>query len=471
MESRDFLKILLIIVIILLSRVFFLSEGYGVEEDSWGLVINSFEMSSFKEYVMSRIPGHPVQEIILAALYNLDHSPITYNGLSTLFCILSSVYFLLILRELKFRFSLLATIAMSFTPSIYIASTYTIDYVWALAFILMSYYYLLRNKFILSGILLGLAVGCRITSGALFIPYIITIWLYNDKPRIKSSLTFFLWSIVTVILIYLPAYFKYGIGFINYYELPYPPIIKAIYKGSIGVIGLTASIVLFIIIILFIWRQRLIPYKNAYKADISGLYFPWLLTIILYLIAYWKYPQKSAFLIPSIPFGILILGYWLKPSYFKIISISLIISAFFPSIDITDEYRGADYSDIALKFTVAGQESFIDPLNGPIFSDRSKRIKKKEFTRVFIKKYKQVKVKTVIICGWWYNQIKVNLLEDIINSKVKLVSFADEELLKYFINNGYVIEYLPEQSKANDMKYFTKFTLIYAKPFDIQEEY
>ena len=461
MLKKDQINFSALAILVLVSRVFFLNQGYGVEEDSWGLVLNALQISGSKEYVMSRMPGHPFQEIVLAALWKFNHSPLIFNGISALFSLIAIVYFYMILKEFKFRYSFLASAALAYTPAVYITSTYTIDYIWALAFLLMSYYYILKSKYITAGVLIGLAIACRITSGAMLIPFVLTILVYGKRNNFRNSVVFILFCVFITVLLFFPVFHVYGIDFLSYYQLPYPPLTKALYKGTIGVAGLTGSIAFIILTVLLIFKQKLRSYKKSFSKNIDYLLLPWAIAVILFTIAYFKYPQKAAFLIPALPFLILLSGYILRQAYFKALCISLIISPFFISIDITDKYRGSSYSDYSVIYELSGQEIYIDPLNGPIFADRSKRINKQNFTTDFIKEYNQINPKTVIICGWWYNQIEVNLLEKQKNTQVKLVSFADEEKLRTFIREGYTIRYLPEQDEANDSKYFGNFTRKY----------
>jgi len=60
MLSKDQSNIIILFSLVIISRILFIGEGYGIEEDSWGLVLNSMEISSIKEYIISRMPGHPV---------------------------------------------------------------------------------------------------------------------------------------------------------------------------------------------------------------------------------------------------------------------------------------------------------------------------------------------------------------------------------------------------------------------------
>lgn len=80
---------------------------------------------------------------------------------------------------------------------------------------------------------------------------------------------------------------------------------------------------------------------------------------------------------------------------------------FLLSINLTDRLRGSTYSSLAKKFQISGQEFFVDPLSGPIFSEQSKRINKINYCKRVMDKINKEEKKSVLICGWWYNELVV----------------------------------------------------------------
>ena len=51
-------------LVVFLSRLPFLSAGYGSEEDAWLLPLTAKNIALSGRYELSRAPGHPLQEII-----------------------------------------------------------------------------------------------------------------------------------------------------------------------------------------------------------------------------------------------------------------------------------------------------------------------------------------------------------------------------------------------------------------------
>ena len=182
--GNKYLPFISLFLIVFISRLPFLNAGYGIEEDSWGIAIAAFHTKISGIYEPSRFPGHPVQELIYSTLWGAG--PRVFNGLCVLFSAIGVLFFSLILKHFQFRHYFLAALAFAFVPVYFISSTYTIDFVWTEAFVLVSFYYLLKNKFIVSGIFLGLAIGCRITSGAMLFPFLIII-IYNMTIKTQQD--------------------------------------------------------------------------------------------------------------------------------------------------------------------------------------------------------------------------------------------------------------------------------------------
>ncbi|MDF2435760.1 MAG: hypothetical protein K0Q95_136 [Bacteroidota bacterium] len=465
LKSNNHLPLFLLFLIVFLSRLPFISAGYGVEEDSWGIALAAFHTKMSGIYEPSRFPGHPVQELVYSALWG--SGPVVYNILTAFFSSIAALFFAFILKHFNFRCYFLAALAFAFTPVVYISSSYTIDFMWSEAFVLMSFYFLLRNRLVLSGVLLGLAVGCRITCGVMIIPFMMIIWQINDlKMNFKSLLKISIPMALTALVAFLPVIIQFGSSFFMYYDqFPYPPMTKVLYKMTIGVFGLIGIITICIFLIYILIRKRTTIDSELFSGLNKRVIYASVLIIILYLISYFRLPQKSGYLIPVIPFVIILFGYYLNARAFKIFCCLLIASSFFCSINLTDKLRGAAYSDLALKFSVSGQEVFFDPVSGPVFSDLSKRVQKMQYTDEVIEKALLLNPKTVIISGWWYNEIMVTMIEEKQQATVVFEPYIPEQKMKEYIQNGYSILYLPEQNIYNDLMYKIHSTELLTVPF------
>jgi hypothetical protein len=459
------LPFVFLFVIVFISRLPFLSAGYGVEEDSWGIALEAYNTNRTGIYEPSRLPGHPFQEFIYSALWG--SGPIVFNGLCAFFSALGALFFALILKQLKFNSYFLAAFAFAFTPVYYISSTYTIDFAWSQALIMIAFYFVLKKQYILSGVFLGLAIGCRITCGVMLIPFMLIIWQDDFKLNIMR---FFKMSIsmgIVAIVLFIPIIQKYGLSFFMYYDqFPYPPFTKVMYKMIVGVFGLIGTVSLGIFLLQAVFNKKNQRKGEGFNCSLDKkVIIASIVIIVLYAISYFRLPQKSGYMIPVIPFVILLFGYYLHRKNFNWFCWSLIISSFLFGINLTDAYRGADHSRQAIVFTISGQEIYIDPFTGPVFSDYSKRKQKIAFTDLVIGRADTITAKTVIIAGWWYNEIMVTMIPKESNKFVKFESYIDAEKINSYCKEHYQLYYLPEQNLYNDLKYNMKVTDELSKPF------
>src|SRR6478672_9635252 len=105
-------KLRLLLLLTALTRIPFIFDGYGVEEDSWGLVVNAYEMKEKGHYVASRFPGHPFQEYIYRIIY--DQPAWMYNMFSVLMSMLAVGFFFKALNKIQLKGAFPASLMFCF---------------------------------------------------------------------------------------------------------------------------------------------------------------------------------------------------------------------------------------------------------------------------------------------------------------------------------------------------------------------
>lgn len=458
-------QLLLLLLLVFVTRMPFIFDGYGVEEDSWGLVVNAYEMKTTGHYVASRVPGHPLQEYVYRAIY--DAPAWAYNLPSVLTSMMAVAFFFLALRKMQLRAAFPAALAFSFVPVFYIAGTYTIDFAWTMAFVMGSFYFLLDRKFILSGIFLGLATGCRITAEVFLLPWALILFSrLNFKNWIREMLLVGIPAVVIGAMWFIPAYLNYGKGFFDYSDqFPYPPMAKVIYKATIGVFGLIGIVAMLVYLFpaLRNWKKESTQPVTLFSTD--RLLLVCLLILLLHIVAYLRLPQKSGYMAPAIPFVILFFATSLSTKQFRWFTIATVFSPLLFSINLTDPLRGSESSSLSVKFHAAGQEIFIDPFSGPVFSERSKRLNKMAYCEKVIREAQHNDIRQLIISGWWYNEIQVHYLHKDNRLENDFCFYADCHTLDSAQAAGAKIFYLPEQNLYNDQMFGQQCTDHYAQPF------
>lgn len=478
-------NLLLAVVVIFLSRIPFLFSGYGSEEDAWGLILVARNIDLTGIYEVSRMPGHPVQELLLSQLWQLPSWAL--NLLTAIVSTMGVYYFMLSLRSWGISNYIPAGFMLAFTPIFFINSTNVMDYTWALSLVMISMYLVASDRLVMAGVVLGLAVGFRITAGAMGIAFAVYL-LSQDRPVLRIMMLG-VSAIVTAVACYLPAFQVYGTDFFTYYEyFPYPPFLKNLYKGTIGawgVIGFAAIVLGSFLAVMRLKQRGFLPdeamnenqepeksasvqpkapgnsgvmaFRKQLDSAMTAHRNKWLLilsvaVIILYTWSFLKIPQKSAFVIPVIPFIALTFAILLTGKQMRFIAGCMVLSCFVLGINLDDPIRGSKTSSAAFRTVIGNTPVAIDPLSGMVTADNTKRRQKMNYAREVAERLSAVSEKTVVIAGWWQNEINYFLL----NRKpqnLELVYYVDEKTLTGYHNSGYVIYYLPEQDYWNDVRF------------------
>lgn len=455
---------LLLVAFVLISRLPFITDGYGLDGDAWSVVITAQHWHSTGEYSASRLPGYPVHEFLCALFINYGYSGL--NLISALFSAMAVLFFALTLKLLRFRYIFLAAFTLSMVPIFYIHSTTTIDYVIAIAFVLAGMYFLLKNKIIIAGIFIGLAIGTRITSCAMVIPFSILLVEFDGfNNNLKRILRLIIPSFITGLILFIPVLQKYGLGFFTYYNVPYPSIAKVLYKFSFEVWGVIGFLGLIISTALLFLPDRITAKKFLFPRSVNEKFVvAWLVTIDLYIIAFLKLPMESGYLIPIIPFVILIFGKYLYDKAFVFLCVMLIISSFVCTISPRERFDAVTPSNTSFIFNAAGEKLYFDVLKGPVFSYKGRRENGIQFVNKLLISTDTIKSKSVIVAGRWYNQMIVQC-GDTSKLNVTLRSYLSEEEAVFFYAKGFTIYYLPKQDYYNKVMRNVDLDVYGALPF------
>lgn len=457
-------QFVLLAILVFLSRLPFLANGFGIDGDSWSVAITAKQLHDTGLYVPSRLPGFPVHEFLCSLAVNYGY--IGLNIISAFFSAAGVLFFALTLRVLRFKYVFLASVTLALVPVYYINSTATIDYVVAIGFILAAMYFLLRGKLIWAGILIGLATGTRITSGAMLIPFSILL-IENDglKNNVRRILRLFLPAIIISILVFLPVMMKYGSGFFRYYDVPYPSIAKVLYKFSIEVWGVVGILGIVISTALILLPDRITLKKFLFPRAVNEKFvIAWLVAIDLYIIAFLKLPMESGYLIPIIPFVILIFGKYLYNKAFVFFCLMLMSSSLICTISPVERYDAATPSRASFSFNAAGEKLNFDLIKGPVLSFETRRRNGVHFVDDLIKSTDTIGRKSVLAAGKWYNQMFVQC-GDTSKLKISLRDYLSEDEAVYFYAKGYTIYYLPKQDEYNKIMRNVDLEIYRALPY------
>ena len=320
--ARVFLLVALFATIVL-TRLPFLNAGYGANHDAWRVARAARQIAETGHYEASRLPGNPMHEIVCAIFYR--GGPAALNGLSAAFSVAAAVALWLIARRMGCHDSALVTVAFALTPAVFINSVSSKDYMWAVAFLLWAVYAALRRAPIACGCLLGFAIGCRLTSGAMLLP--LAVLVYAPERRWQPVVRLCAASALVGGIAFSPVWARYGFDFFTFYHSHARPAADTILArgtvevwGALGMIGIVAALVSAIPAVVRDWPRAI---ASPPRPLITPALTLWL---VLYVVAFIALPDQAGYLIPLVPAALLLLARFTARPAFQFACICLIVS-------------------------------------------------------------------------------------------------------------------------------------------------
>ena len=429
---------LLVPLLSLVFRLPFLYTGYGREFDAWSNVLNAKILSETGLYEVSRLPGHPLQELIYSLMWSFSQSYFFFNLLSAIATAWAAWRFYRIAKHYQIERSFEWAIAFQFVPVVFIASTSAIDYNFALAFILAGYYQFLKKNLVGSGLMIGLATAFRISSLGFLLPLILLLpirdW-FKAWPMVFTAL-------VSTALAYLMPFLTYSWGFLDFHKPPFPGWSSVLFKLGLGIWGIPLLIALLFSLLKFRFKS-----PKSWQEGISLNAFL-LIIVLMQLAVFMRLPFKSEFFIPAIPFFLLL---WAKQapnhiqSYIHYIALA---SLLFFGFDYANPYRGAEPMESAIHFEAGGKELYLSPFQGPLSIDQSKRRVKSRTVEACIKALEEEADPVWLVAGWYWPELMLKLPQE---SQHFIDHYSSLEELKAAQKAGLRILYLPEIDQQNPL--------------------
>lgn len=445
----------------LIVRLPFLWAGYGREEDAWAQALNARIIWETKVYEVSRLPGHPLYELLLAGLWPIHHSYLVFNAVTAIASSLSVVVFYTICRKLNLLRPFVLSVAISFIPAFFIAGTYTIDYNIGLLFVLLSFLQLLYKRYWLAGILIGIATGIRISHLGFLLPWAILAWsAHRDfKPVLKMGIA----AAAIAALAYALPIITYGMEFLDFHKPPFPGWASVLFKLSFGLWGIPLLVFLAFFFIRNINKPLDFWILRDYTIRLPKNFFGALAIIfIMQMAVFMRLPFKSEFLIPFLPFAIIYLGALLKRRATVILAFCSVASCFLFGFDYNNAFRGSPPSPLALNFTAGGKEVFFDPIQGPAIIDHRKRLVKSALVSEVLSWMRTTRQPAYLIGGWYWPEIE---LKTNFATPVQTDYYATKQEIEEAIKAQKEIFYLPELNEVNTKIYGHNLLNEVAKPW------
>ncbi|ANF50382.1 hypothetical protein A0O34_07575 [Chryseobacterium glaciei] len=426
----------IIAVIILLSRIPFIFNSLGQDLDGWREVYSGKILSEYHIYNVSRFPGYPFPEFVFSLFHQ---QPYWYlNSLSIIFTMGACLFFYRILEYFKVSLSFLLAIILSFVPIIYLNSTVVIDYNWSLFFMLGSLYFILIKKKWVAVIFFGLMISCRLNN-AIFLPAFAFLAYFQFGKNLKETIIFSGLLVLSAIIFFLPVIVRYEGDFLHSYGTESASLFSLFSLSTLYVYGAIGTLGILTSLIIQFFTDRFKNIQLLLKGHFIGFCF---LMIFINFIFFVKYPLESGYLIPSIPFILIISQRILSDKLMKFTLLSLLISPFLISVN-------------AKNFQIKGS----------IFVNENYEDQELQYCKTLIQKIKSAPENSIIHVGNFYEQLV--LMGDFDFKKVKLINNLSPEninLIKKGEKKLYYIETSNSDAENEKTHLFNEYgTLLYPK--------
>ena len=285
--------------------------GYGSDNDTYGVL--SAGVSTWDNLIpqMSRHPGYWLYEVIVYGLSKLG-GYILVNGATLVVSVLVLYRFYRLAICENVSNPTLLTLCLGFNPWFLIAATSTMDYMWALLFIVLSIELATKDKYFIAGVFSGVAVGLRL--GSVF-PLAFAFFFTWLKAGIKNSFKgYFLLGLVAlvfIILFYFPSWllsdksFSFLTGHLGEESLwTLKMHAGRFFYKTIYLFGLSSFIVIVAIIGFHTLKGKGQISKSRLGIAAAG-------ASIGNFILFAKYPIEISYLLPFLFFSLLLLGIYL----------------------------------------------------------------------------------------------------------------------------------------------------------------
>lgn len=285
----------------------FVFAGPGSDLDSLRELHSGATLLLQHRYVPSRPPGYFPYEALCGVLYALGGT-VASNFATMAMSLVLLDSFLRVCEhfEVPHRYLLAATMAIH--PVYWASSTSTIDFIWALGCFFLGFRLLLNYRYLGAAAMLGLAVGIRLSS--VFLAGPLLFWELIERPREAKLWEAAAFATAFGATLYIPQFVASGnsFGFLTYYLGAWTltdHLGRFIYK-NVYFWGLPATSFLFAVAPMVI-RELLGCDRTFSRIIVLSASIA-----IVFEALFLKIPVQRAYLLPMLPFALIVLGIALR---------------------------------------------------------------------------------------------------------------------------------------------------------------
>ncbi|HEU4753944.1 MAG TPA: hypothetical protein VFU47_12620, partial [Armatimonadota bacterium] len=238
-------------------------------------------------------------------------------------------------------------------------------------------------------------------------------------------------------LAFLPVLLRHGLGFFRYFYSGYPDLGLLVSRATIEVWGLL-GVAAFVLAVLWgavarsTGRGGPAAVPRGGGLSIAG----WLGALALWLFAYLRLPYEAAYLIPAMPFALLLLGRWLPRAPFRMLCSVLCCAALIGGMPQGPRYnRAAGWQQVE-------QPALFDFFRGPVFQRHDGRMVSVLYAEHLVWVAQRLPRPSIIVCESWEPYVRAYIPSGRINNTEFVYLVTPQEAVDYR-NRGYDVYFTP----------------------------
>jgi hypothetical protein len=297
--------------------------GPGSDPDSLRELRSGTTLLWQHRYVLSRPPGYFPYEAVSGVLYALGGAVATNFATLTMSLVLLDS-FMRVCAHFEVPHRYLLTAAMMIHPVYWATSASTIDFIPALGCFFLGFRLWLDGRYLVAAALLGSAVGIRLSS--IFLAGPLLIWEVIARPRDLKLWAGALLATAVGVALYVPEFVASGnsLDFLTYYLAAWSVtdrLGRFIYK-NVYFWGVPATIFLIALTPIIIRELAGCDRKFSRIVALS------LSVMITFEALFLKIPVQRAYLLPMLPFALLVVGIALQQRQRTLLAMTILILSY-----------------------------------------------------------------------------------------------------------------------------------------------
>jgi hypothetical protein len=315
----------LLFLFVVATRGWLLDSGFGWDQDAWQVANSGYWLAFAHQHILSRRPGYPLDEFLLALFMRIEawlHGPgwIVTNAFTILVFALQCVLFYRLARRAGARGALLLVAAYSLHPVVFDQSVGSLDVHLPLLLILWAVDRLMVGRWVQAAVAFGIAMAARVTIGIMIVPFVWYLW--KQTPSWRRAAAFAAIGLAIAVPFYAGTLLRYRSA-----SLPIPiegnPIKAWIMMGLYRTLGIDAAIALLAAVLT---ARRSLWTAVVRRADRVDRFL--VLGMAVHVVFFAVKPYDGAYLVPAMPFLLILLGRHAHPKAVAAFLVVLILNGF-----------------------------------------------------------------------------------------------------------------------------------------------